>query len=250
MLPLVALMVCCIFSRAAPAAESEEFHVNIGFSSKAFVNVPREDIRVAVRILSRRVARKTVGSADSQIYDSTSDIERDLKMKKLDAVALTPEDFLELSSDIALDPVMVTATDSGREVSLFLLTRKDSRIRTVQDLKSRTITIPAKIVQYGNMYFTWVETLIMREGFQKMEAFFSTVNEASSPSRALMQVFFHQGRRLCRNRPGTCSGIRTQPADRQGTEEYWHAWTSWPAVSSCSAAICRKTASRNFDRPC
>lgn len=191
-LPICALMVLCAFNCGATTGESGKFHVNIGFSSKAFVNVPRKDIRVAVRMLSQKVARKTVGSANSQIYDSIADIEQDLKAKKLDAVALTPEDFIELSSHIPLDPVMVTETDRGREVSLLLLTRKDSRIRTVRDLKSRTIAIPAKIVQYGNMYFTWVETLIMREGFQRIEAFFSTVNEAPSPSQALMQVFFHQ----------------------------------------------------------
>lgn len=174
------------------AAETGKFHVNIGFSTKAFVNVPREDIRVAVRILSQKVARNTVGSANSQIYDSLSDIERDLKAKKLDAVALTPEDFLALRPRIPLDPVMVTATSKGHEVELLLLTRKDSRISAFRELKNRTISIPAKVVQYGNMYFTWVNTLLMREGFPNKEAFFSSVNEAQTPSRALMQVFFRQ----------------------------------------------------------
>jgi len=174
------------------AAEAGKFHVNIGFSTRAFVNVPREDIRVAVRILSQKVARKTVGSANSQIYDSISDIERDLKAKKLDAVALTPEDFLELSSRTPLEPAMVTATNKGHEVGLLLLARKDSHIRTFRELKNRAISIPAKVVQYGNMYFTWVEILLMREGFQTTEGYFSSVSEARTPSRALMQVFFRQ----------------------------------------------------------
>lgn len=173
-------------------AETGKFHVNIGFSTKAFVNVPREDIRVAVRILSQKVARNTVGSATSQIYDSLSDIERDLEEKKLDAVALTPEDFLALRQRIPLDPVMVTATSKGHEVKLLLLARKDCPIRSFRELKNRAISIPAKVVQYGNMYFTWIETLLMREGFSNLETFFSSVNEAQTPSRALMQVFFRQ----------------------------------------------------------
>lgn len=182
----------CAMWHAICKAETGKFHVNIGFSTKAFVNVPREDIRVAVRILSQKVARNTVGSANSQIYDSLSDIERDLKAKQLDAVALTPEDFLALRPRIPLDPIMVTATSKGHEVELLLLTRKDSRIRTFRELKNRTIAIPARIVQYGNMYFTWVDTLLMREGFPNLETFFSSVNEAQNPSRALMQVFFRQ----------------------------------------------------------
>ncbi len=185
-------MVSCAMWQSSCAAEAGKFHVNIGFSTRAFVNVPREDIRVAVRILSQKVARNTVGSANSQIYDSISDIERDLNAKKLDAVALTPEDFLELSSHTPLDPVMVTATSMGHEVELLLLARKDSHIRTFRELKNRTISIPAKVVQYGNMYFTWAEILLMREGFQSIEGYFSSVSEARTPSRALMQVFFRK----------------------------------------------------------
>jgi len=188
----VVLLSPCTMWHASCAAETGKFHVNIGFSTKAFVNVPREDIRVAVRILSQKVARKTVGSANSQIYDSLLDIERDLKSKKLDAVALTPDDFLTLRPRIPLDPVMVTTTSKGHEVKLLLLTRKDSHISTIRELKNRTIAIPARVVQYGNMYFTWVETLVMREGFPNLKTFFSSVNEAQTPSRALMQVFFRQ----------------------------------------------------------
>jgi ABC-type phosphate/phosphonate transport system substrate-binding protein len=174
------------------AADPGSFHVNIGFSSKAFVNVPREDIRVAVRILSQKVAKNTVGSADSRIYDSTAEIEQDLKAKKLDAVALTPEDFFEISSRTPIEPVMVTATDKGHEVELILLTRKDSGICSFHELKNRIIAVPARIVQYGNMYFTWVEILLMRETYKSIEQYFSTVRETKTPSLSLMQVFFRQ----------------------------------------------------------
>jgi ABC-type phosphate/phosphonate transport system substrate-binding protein len=194
---LAVLVLClfvatCLLRSGCDAAEPGSFHVNIGFSSKAFVNIPREDIRVAVRILSQKVAKNTVGSADSRIYDSTAEIEQDLKAKRLDAVALTPEDFLEIGAGTPVEPVMVTATDKGHEVELLLLTRKDSGISSFQGLKNRTIAIPARIVQYGNMYFTWVETLSMRKGFQNMASFFSSVGETKTPSLSLMQVFFRK----------------------------------------------------------
>jgi len=182
-----------VLSCPVSAAEIGKFHVNLGFSTKAFVNVPQEDIRVAVRILSQKVAQHTVGSADSRIYDSSADIERDLKAKRLDAVALTPEDFLELSARTPMDPVMVTATEKGgHEVELLLLARKDRSFRSFRELKNRSIAIPAKVLQYGNMYFTWLETLTMREGFSSLETYFSSVSEAPAPSRALLQVFFRQ----------------------------------------------------------
>ncbi|MDD2337371.1 MAG: PhnD/SsuA/transferrin family substrate-binding protein [Geobacteraceae bacterium] len=186
---LCALALISSFCSDGRAATPPAFHINIGFSSKAFVNVPKEDIRVAVRIHSQKVAKKTVGSADSRIYNSLAEIEQDLRAKKLDAVALTPEDFLEMSPQTPLEPVMVTATDKSHEVELVLLTRRDSCINSVRGLKNRTIAIPARIVQYGNMYSIWLETLLMREGIYDKHAFFSLVKETKNPSLSLMKVF-------------------------------------------------------------
>ncbi len=191
-LVLFLFSMTCLLRRSGSAAEPGRFHVNIGFSSKAFVNTTREDMRVAVRILSQKVAKNTVGSADSRIYDSTAEIEQDLKAKRLDAVALTPEDFLEIGATTPVEPVMVTATDNGHEVELVLLTRRDNGIRTFHGLKNKTIALPARIVQYGNMYLTWVEMLSMREGVQKPDQFFTSVRETKTPSLSLMQVFFRQ----------------------------------------------------------
>lgn len=192
MIPVCVLILLCAVWQSANAADSGKFHLNIGFSSKAFVNVPREDIRVAVRLLSQKLAKKTVGSASSCIYTSQEEIERDLRAKKVDAVALTPEDFLQIAPRTPLEPVMVTSTDKGHEVELLLLTRKDGGFSTIRELQNRTIAVPARIVQFGNMYFTWLETLLMREGINDREAFFSLIKETKTPSLSVMQVFFHQ----------------------------------------------------------
>lgn len=190
--PLVILLSVCVLWSGGEAMESSSFHVNIGFSGRAFVNVPQQDIKIAVQLLSRKVAKKTVGSADSKIYDSVAEIEQDLKAKMLDAIALPPDDFLELSNRIPLEPVMITNTTQGHEVELLLLTRKDSAIRSFQHLRNRRIAVPAKVNQYGNMYFTWLDTLIMRQGFHGGNRFFTAVAETKKPSQALMQVFFRQ----------------------------------------------------------
>ena len=110
-----ALAVSGALGHGASAAEAGKFHLNIGFSSRAFVNVPKEDMRIAVYILSNKVARKASDSAESRIYDSTSEMERDLKDHKLDIIALTPDDFLDMKGRIPLDPVMMTATENPRD---------------------------------------------------------------------------------------------------------------------------------------
>ncbi len=189
-IPAFFLLAVGIFWNNAGMAEEARFHLNIGFSSRAFVNAPKEDIRVAVRILSQKVAQKSSGSADSRIYDTQAEMERDLLDHKLDILALTPKDFLDMKDRIPLDPVMVTASDKGYRVDMLLLVRKDSRFHSLKDLKNRIIVIPSKVAQNGNLYHIWLDTILARGGFPTIDSFFSSTWEARTASQALMRVFF------------------------------------------------------------
>ncbi len=185
---LVTLCICHLPTESS--GKAPPFHLRIGFSSRCFVNVPREDIRIALQVLSRKVARKTVGSAESKIYDSPGEIERDLKSGMLDVVALTPEEFIQLRKYRILDPVMTTVSGASHEFRLYLLVRKDGRFGKPADLKMRRISIPSVTSQYGSMFHAWVNTLVMHEGAGTPQAFFSSINETRSGIQALMSLFF------------------------------------------------------------
>jgi ABC-type phosphate/phosphonate transport system substrate-binding protein len=193
-LPLITLMVLLVWHHPSWGADNEgaPFHLRIGFSGKSFVNVPRDDIRVAVQVLSRKVARKTVGSAESKIYDSQAEIERDLKSKMLDVVALTPEEFIHLRESRLLEPLMTTMSGNSHEFRLLLLARRDGQFRRVSDLKKKQLSIPSSTAQYGSMYQTWLNTLVMREGASSPRAYFSSIRETRNAPHALMSVFFRQ----------------------------------------------------------
>lgn len=188
---LAALLIYCGMSSPL-AADSGPFHLLIGFSSKAFISAPREDIRIAVQVLSKKVARKTVGSAESKVYDSTIDMEKDLKSRKLDVVALTPEEYMYLRDRTPLEAVMSTVSGKSHEFEMLLLVRKDSGLKSVADLKKKSIGLPSRTTQFGNVYTTWIETLVMKEGVGSMGDYFSSVTEARSSSQSIMSVFFRK----------------------------------------------------------
>jgi len=188
---LVAL-VAWYFPTIAAMAESDPYHLRIAFSNKAFVSVPKEDIRVAVQVLTKKVARKSDISAESRIIENTSEIEKDLKAKKVDLIAVSPEEFIQIRGRMPLEPVMVTVDNKSHEVELLLLARKDSGINRVADLKNRSIALPSKTSQFGAMYQIWSETLIMKEGVGSLGAFFSAVVETRNASQAVMPVFFRK----------------------------------------------------------
>ena len=46
--------------------------------------------------------------------------------------------------------------------------------------------------QFGNVYSTWIETLIMKDGQGNTDGFFSSMIEVRSSSQAIMSVFFRK----------------------------------------------------------
>jgi len=171
-------------------ADSGPFHLRIGFSSKVFVNAPKEDIKVAIKLLSQKVGRKTVGSAESTIYESSDDIVKELKAKMLDVMALTSDEFLYLRTRASLEPVMVTVVGNTHEIELFLLARKDSGLSRFADLGKRTIAVPSESTQFGGMYRMWIDVLVMKDGVGFSKDFFPVFKEARNASQAIMPVFF------------------------------------------------------------
>jgi ABC-type phosphate/phosphonate transport system substrate-binding protein len=187
----MAMVACCI-SPSVVMAEIGPFHLRIGFSSAAFVSVPKDDMRIAVEVLTQKVARKTIGSAESRVYDSTAEIEKDLQTKKLDVVALGLEEFMQLRTHAHLEPAMITMSGKSCDIELLLLTRKDSGLNRFTDLNKRTIALPSKKSQYGATYLTWIETLVMKEGAGSLGGFFSSFQETRNASQAIMSVFFRK----------------------------------------------------------
>ncbi len=188
---LAVLMATCI--QLSPVrADSGADQIRIGISSKAFSNVPKTDMKIATRVLARKVASKTFGAVESRIYDSPMDIEQDLKLNKIDVLAMTPDEFLHLRSRVSIEPAIVTVVGNSHEVELVFLVRKDSGFKGIAELQGRNVALPSLDAQYGAVYRTWVEALVMKEGAASLDGFFSSVKEATSSSQAIMPVFFRK----------------------------------------------------------
>jgi ABC-type phosphate/phosphonate transport system substrate-binding protein len=185
------LLASCFLIRNVRAGEPDKSFLKIGFSSRAFVSVPKEDMRIAVQVLSQKVAKKMVGNAESKVYDNESEIEKAIKAKNLDVVALTSEEFIHLKGPTRLEPVMVTVAGKNPELELLLLARRDNGINHFRDLKNRVIALPGETSQYGSINRIWMETLVMKEGGVSPERF-SSVKETRGASQAVMMAFFRK----------------------------------------------------------
>ncbi len=181
------------FIRCDPCnATGNSFHLSIGFSTRGHPNANLEDARAAVSLLTRKIVDRNSWTGESHSYDSLAEMERDIRDRRTQLLGIQADEYLELRKRVPIDPIMVTIGDRGLELGLLLLVRKDSGIRSLRDLKNRSIVVTKRSSQYGNLNHVWLETLLLREGIRERERFFTTVKEVQTVKQVVMPVFFRQ----------------------------------------------------------
>jgi phosphonate transport system substrate-binding protein len=185
------ITTCTIFSVISAEAE-ESSSLRIGFTGSAFQDVTNTDIKAAVSVLIQKVAWKHFGKAESRFYETLPEMATDLKKGKIDVLATPADEYMELRKHLPIDPLLITVSDNGSELELLLLVRKDSGIRSIRELKGRTIVMPLRNPRCLNMYMAWINTLLMEQGSKGLDTFFSSVKETRTASKVVMPVFFRQ----------------------------------------------------------
>ncbi len=186
------LIIACIISPVGRADAEDNSRLRIGFTGSAFQDVTNTDMRAAVSVLIQKVAWQHFGKGETRFYDTLSEMAADLKNRKIDVLATPVEEYIELKKQIPIDPLLITASDNGTETELLLLVRKDSRIRTIRDLRGRTIVMPSRNPRCLDMYTAWLENLLMEEGSKGLDTYFSSVKETRTAAKAVFPVFFRQ----------------------------------------------------------
>jgi phosphonate transport system substrate-binding protein len=164
----------------------------IGFTGSAFQDVTNTDIKAAVSVLMQKIAFRHFDRGEAKFYESLPEMAADLKTGKIQAMGLPVEEFMELRKMAPLEPLLVTSSTGGSETELLLLTRKDSNIRSIWDLKGKSIVIPPSNPKYCTISRVWLESILYGKGYHEMEDFFSSVRDSKTTAKALMPVFFRQ----------------------------------------------------------
>jgi len=187
---VILLITMGIFSEVRTAA-GEKIHLSLGYTGSAYQETTSNDIKAAVSVLIQRIAWKHFGKSEARYYDNVSEMAADLQNGKVQVLCGPPEDFLELRKQTPIDPILITSSSSGHQTELLLLVRKDSGIRSLSDLKNKSLVMPPRN-PINSMFHVWIETLLMRDGYGSIATFFSAVKGARTTSRGIMPVFFRQ----------------------------------------------------------
>lgn len=179
------VMLLAMLPRLGCAAEV--LHTGVGFSISTFLEMDKESAQAVARLWTNLLVRKRGGTADTRVYKTLNELEKDVKSNGIDLVILLAEEYLELKDKILLEPLFYSERAGKIYDQLVLVVRRDSGIRTLHDLKGKRLN-RLKIFN-GNI---WLDTLLMRRGIKKTASHFASSREVLKPSMAALPVFFRQ----------------------------------------------------------
>jgi len=197
------IMLCAILLvpaatlRGAPVSKADLQAVapkvlRMGFSARILSDSDPRDAQVAMELWSKELGRsmgiKTL--LQTIIFKNTAGLLEAVKKGELTVVSLTAVEYLKIRDEVGLTPSIVSKNNTGTARQFVLITRRDSGIRTVADMRGKLILLLSLTKQ--EVSHLWLDVLLMREGKRDRSSFFRQVKEAPSASQAIMAIFFRQ----------------------------------------------------------
>ncbi len=165
--------------------------LRVGISSRLFPDLDHNDVRIAMGLWTREVARRI--GVDSQmqpvIFNRTADMLDSVRRGELSVISLPSLEYLQVRETAPLTPLIVSSSNNGKGRSFVLVTHRDSGITALKGLSGKSVVLPPSRNLASHL---WLEVLLLREGARDRTVFFRQVREISKPSQAIMAVFFRQ----------------------------------------------------------
>ncbi len=171
-----------------PGPDDQVFR--LGVSTRTFPAANRNDALAALRVWVDTVIREKNlrGSAEIALYESGDALRAAYERGDIDAATLTTEETMLLG--MQPDHIYLPSQAHGFDVRYVLLVHRDGGIEDLADLASR------KVVFFNNQYMVlalpWLETLFAEVAGQRVDLREMNFEELNNPSKAILQVFFHQ----------------------------------------------------------
>ena len=192
---LLLLMILLCWAPGRIAAEltgSEQPVFRTGFLQSTFSNVDIRDAKAVLEVNSHEIAR--IMGLDTAhkvvIYPDAAAMSSAVRNGELELVALPSIEFMRIRKISSLVPAFVNSESNGLGVKYVLITRKESGIQSISDLKKKSLLMLPSVT-YGPVHL-WLEVLLLKTGKLRRDDFFSQVKESPKSSSAIMSVFFGQ----------------------------------------------------------
>jgi ABC-type phosphate/phosphonate transport system substrate-binding protein len=193
LVPLLALACILLPPLSASADRNDGIPaiLRVGISSQLFPDLDHNDVRIAMGLWTREVARRIGVESQMQpvIFTRPADMLAAVNRGELSVISLPALEYLQVRETAPLIPLIVSSSNNGRGKSFVLVTHRSSGITTLKELNGTSIILPPSRNRASHL---WLDVLLLREGKRNRNGFFRQVREGAKASQAIMAVFFRQ----------------------------------------------------------
>jgi ABC-type phosphate/phosphonate transport system substrate-binding protein len=172
----------------AIAKNREEKCLNIGYSSKTFMDVDIKDAKAALDVWVKEYAEIEGFISSNRIYDDLDLFIRDFNGNIIDFGIVKSLDYLKMRKDIKADLALTHIKGGKKTLSYLLLVRSDSGISNIKDLKGRKISL-LKGDDLGELF---LNTYLLKNKSPELKNYFSHNDYKMKASQCVLSVFFGQ----------------------------------------------------------
>ena len=166
--------------------------VHIGIAPGTWRGVNRNDASAAITAWARTILRQRgiVANVETTLFETPEAMSQALKNGQIDAASMLTGQFLDLAAELQPEEVFLSTKNHGFTEQYELLVQQACGITNVTGLAGRRLLLQASA--RTSLAPQWFDTLLARQSLGSGEKMLYDLIKLESPSKAVLQVFFHQ----------------------------------------------------------
>jgi ABC-type phosphate/phosphonate transport system substrate-binding protein len=160
------------------------------------------DARNAMKAWADSISRQSgiTFEYDRAILSTTEELVQAIRNRLVDGFAISTPEYMQVASLVDPAALILSDRNAGGGEEFLLLVQADSPIRTLADLRGRTLMVPDNI--RAILAVPWIETLLATSRLGPAKEFFGRLTTKPKLSQVVLPVYFRQADVCVANRDG------------------------------------------------
>jgi hypothetical protein len=165
-----------------------------GYSVSIFTEINLADVKAATNRMLQEIINNWALNLKSQvvIYEGIDALRKDIREKKVDIFVVTTPEYLLLRDQVNATPFLTYKLSDRTMDRMLLVSRIDSGVRSIIQLKRRKIAIYTNLNDEHNLPSLWFTTLVLKSGGNYRDDYAATIYKVQKGVNAISDVFFRQ----------------------------------------------------------
>jgi ABC-type phosphate/phosphonate transport system substrate-binding protein len=164
----------------------------IAYSANIFKDTDLADAQAVSNILLQQILNDWAVNLNSRviIYENLEVMKKDIEDGKVDIFAVTTPEYFILRDQVETTPFLTYKLSDRTMERMLLISRNDSRIRSIFELKKRKIAVYSNLNDGYNLPNLWLNTRVLKIGGNYKEEYAPWIYKVRKGNNAISDVFF------------------------------------------------------------